>query len=65
MKLYAYRPDSNPSFMIACDTEYGAAAVLEAWIESVEGRGNKASKDFKPEDYGFELITLEVEEESL
>ena len=62
MKLPAYRADSNHKFMIVCNSADGAAAVLEAWVESVEGRGNKASKDFKPEDHGFELIYLEIEE---
>ena len=58
MKLYAYRSRSNKHFMITARDKEDAEYVLKAWYLHQK-------IDFEKSKDTFELITLEVEEESL
>lgn len=57
MKVYAYRSKREKSFMICAEDITGATRVLKAWYKDCE-------VDFSTHELCFELITLEVEEES-
>lgn len=57
MKLYAYRSKTNKHFMITAKSKAGILDVLQAWFKECE-------TDFSTYQDKFELITLEVEEDS-
>jgi hypothetical protein len=62
--LYAYRPKSNPSFMIVHDTQDTAKYIAKGWLYYASGLHRPYDDEKMEEDLrDWELITLTVEED--